>query len=435
MTSIGSFTPTYDANGNVLANPDHTYTWDADGKFISVDGATTVTYDALGRVVDYSYPSEVFYLPDGSQIFFKGQLARSAVLKLPGGAAVTYDSQNSGLINYAHADHLGSFRLVTTPTRTFVSSVAFAPFGEQYSGVNVGPYAEFTGQPERFGFDEYDFLYRQFSVEGRWVSPDPAGLAAVDPSDPRSWNRYAYVLNSPLIFIDPLGLCGESTTVSVSFPGGSNKPTNGSGPSCPGGSLFSGKFLPLSPPADGGGGGGGGGSGKLLLTLKGAYCSAVPSGSVTSVGGAIGTLGGATGSLDVVVNYQSGQISAFRSGGGFAGFNGEASAQVSQGLIWGNLGNNNSNYSGPFTNISGSVGPLGVTGSRSSGGMSAPLTFSGPFILSVTGGVSLFGPGTLTGSITTSSQPTPVGNLTSLSGLGGSNLADYVFYLLRSACR
>ncbi len=128
--------------------------------------------------------------------------------------------------------------------------------------------------------------------------------------------------------------------------------------------------------------------------------------------------GGVTGSLDVVVNYQSGQVSTFRSGGGFAGFNGGGSVQVSQGLIWGNLGNNNSKYSGPFTNASGSVGPLGVTVSRSSGGVRAALNFSGPFIVSVTGGVSLFGPATGTGSLITSSQPTPAGNLTSLSGLG-----------------
>src|SRR5258708_30692340 len=33
-----------------------------------------------------------------------------------------------------------------------------------------------------------------------------AGLAAVDPTSPQSWNRYAYVLNSPLILVDALGL-------------------------------------------------------------------------------------------------------------------------------------------------------------------------------------------------------------------------------------
>jgi hypothetical protein len=40
----------------------------------------------------------------------------------------------------------------------------------------------------------------------RFSSPDPAGLAAVDPSNPQSWNRYAYVSNNPSGFIDPTGL-------------------------------------------------------------------------------------------------------------------------------------------------------------------------------------------------------------------------------------
>jgi RHS repeat-associated protein len=52
----------------------------------------------------------------------------------------------------------------------------------------------------------YDFLFREYSMQGRWPSPDPAGLAAVDLSDPQSLDRYAYVLNDPLNLIDPLGL-------------------------------------------------------------------------------------------------------------------------------------------------------------------------------------------------------------------------------------
>ncbi|OLE97457.1 MAG: hypothetical protein AUG75_08110 [Cyanobacteria bacterium 13_1_20CM_4_61_6] len=49
--------------------------------------------------------------------------------------------------------------------------------------------------------------FRQYSSPiGRWMRPDPAGLAAVDPFNPQSWNRYVYVLNNPLAYRDPLGL-------------------------------------------------------------------------------------------------------------------------------------------------------------------------------------------------------------------------------------
>ncbi|HXJ95146.1 MAG TPA: RHS repeat-associated core domain-containing protein [Terriglobia bacterium] len=40
----------------------------------------------------------------------------------------------------------------------------------------------------------------------RWLTPDPAGLAAVDLTNPQSLNRYAYVLNNPTTLIDPSGL-------------------------------------------------------------------------------------------------------------------------------------------------------------------------------------------------------------------------------------
>ena len=66
---------------------------------------------------------------------------------------------------------------------------------------------DFTGEFRDTLPGLYDFLYREYSpVQGRWLSPDPAGMAAADPTNPQSWNRYAYVLNNPLSNVDPLGL-------------------------------------------------------------------------------------------------------------------------------------------------------------------------------------------------------------------------------------
>jgi RHS repeat-associated protein len=40
---------------------------------------------------------------------------------------------------------------------------------------------------------------------GLWMTTDPAGLDASSPSDPQSLNRSAYVGNSPINSVDPLG--------------------------------------------------------------------------------------------------------------------------------------------------------------------------------------------------------------------------------------
>ncbi len=86
------------------------------------------------------------------------------------------------------------------------SDTAIAPFGETYAQAGVTD-VSYTGQNQDTIAGDYDFPDREYeSVSGRWPSPDPAGLAAVDPSDPLTWNRYAYVRNSPLEDIDPLGL-------------------------------------------------------------------------------------------------------------------------------------------------------------------------------------------------------------------------------------
>jgi hypothetical protein len=47
---------------------------------------------------------------------------------------------------------------------------------------------------------------RLSTVQGRSSSPDPLGLAAMDLTNPQTFNLYFYVGNNPLSKVDPLGL-------------------------------------------------------------------------------------------------------------------------------------------------------------------------------------------------------------------------------------
>ncbi len=46
---------------------------------------------------------------------------------------------------------------------------------------------------------------------GRFMSPDPL-LSSGRPTNPQTWNRYAYALNNPVRIVDPTGLWGWSET-------------------------------------------------------------------------------------------------------------------------------------------------------------------------------------------------------------------------------
>lgn len=65
----------------------------------------------------------------------------------------------------------------------------------------------FTGDTQDTIAGTYDTPNRELNPnQGRWISPDPAGMGAVDPTNPQTWNRYAYVSNNPLSRVDLTGL-------------------------------------------------------------------------------------------------------------------------------------------------------------------------------------------------------------------------------------
>ena len=87
-----------------------------------------------------------------------------------------------------------------------------------------GPYVDnvnqkFTGQ-YRDTETLNDFFNARYYTAPlmRFLSADPASVAAVDPTDPQTWNAYAYVRNSPLVLVDPSGMdsCSQYSGSSAS---------------------------------------------------------------------------------------------------------------------------------------------------------------------------------------------------------------------------
>lgn len=206
---------TYDNNGNLINDGDHVYAFDVDSRPINVDGVITL-FDAFGRAVEQNHSgtyTQIVYSPSGNKFAFMNQQAvQQYVLPLAAGMKAVFNA--AGLQFFRHSDWLGTTRFSTTPTAGVYFDGGWAPYSESYAGGAPAGDRSFTGQTRETlpTSDLYDFLFRQYNaIQGRWMVPDPAGLAAVDIANPQTWNKYGYVGNQPLSNVDQMGLgpCGS----------------------------------------------------------------------------------------------------------------------------------------------------------------------------------------------------------------------------------
>jgi RHS repeat-associated protein len=248
----------------------------------------------------------------------------------------------------------------------------FSEGAPNVAGIELDPWGGETNrswnsfyQPHRYtslerGWTGDESLFRRHHVWfSRFAHPDPYD-GSYNSTDPQSFNRYAYVQNDPVNFVDPTGLewmcvtgdngerfCFDNTDPKQTVQIYANYGGRGGGGG--GGDLFGGNAS-IESGVEGGWDGGGGGilplnssggqSHPLLPTIKQKICGVIPSGRTVGASGALGLLGGPTGGGEVVINYNSGQSSAFAFGGAQVGWNGGASGSVFTGFVYGLNGNN-----------------------------------------------------------------------------------------------
>ena len=121
-------------------------------------------------------------------------------------------------IRYFHPDHLGSTALVTDEEGQVVERVEYKPFGDVHrrevrdpatgqlivanAASTVTPFS-FTGQRYDASTGLYFYNARYYDPQlGRFTQPD---TIVQNPSDPQNLNRYSYVRNNPIRFVDPSG--------------------------------------------------------------------------------------------------------------------------------------------------------------------------------------------------------------------------------------
>lgn len=208
---------TYDAAGNLTSDGlQHSYTYDAEGNVLQVDGGSTATYvydsgnhrvgsrtssnsyeyvyDAFGQQTSTWLTSQNFGV--GGRIYWDGK-------------QVAYRGANGGETMFQHQDYLGTERMRTTASGQVGSTESSLPFGDAFTkntnAISDPDTKQFAGQEYDSESSTDHAQFRQYSpLQGRWMSPDPYD-GSYDVTDPQSLNRYTYALNSPLAYVDPDG--------------------------------------------------------------------------------------------------------------------------------------------------------------------------------------------------------------------------------------
>ena len=222
-------TYTYDAAGNPLSDGATTFTWNAAGKLANtVNNAKThfYRYNALDQRITKNGPLSskfmFFYDSDGQLI---GEYRDNASTATPTDdwlvrqetiwledipvAVIRKPTATSPIqVYYIHADHLNTPRVIVNTANTIVWRWENThPFGASLPDEDPDGNAQLFEYHPRFPgqyFDKETNLhynyFRYYEPEtGRYVSPDPIGLAG-------GLNTYGYVEQNPLSFIDPYGL-------------------------------------------------------------------------------------------------------------------------------------------------------------------------------------------------------------------------------------
>lgn len=181
---------------------------------------TKYTYDAFGHRVRATLSSTPYdFIFNGGQAVDK-VTASSWVWGYAGGVpGITY---TNGTTYFDHGDSVGTARARSNVSGTSIETCTSLAFGDSQTctGTDESPqhFASLQGDSES---NLQRALFRQDSTtEGRWTVPDPSGLAAVTPTNPQTWNRYAYVANNPISNVDPSGLLVNDCEWDGCGPGG-----------------------------------------------------------------------------------------------------------------------------------------------------------------------------------------------------------------------
>ena len=212
VKSHGTTTYTYDANGSLTAKGTQTIKYDPEQRPILVqDGSnySRAAYDGDGvRRKRQDSNGTVHYLGGYERKLAGGSNSSDMVTKYYsaslGAMSRPVAFRRGGTLHWVGSDHLGGTVRIMDSSFTALDGMRYKPYGEDRdTGSSLNTDRKFTGQTEDETAGLYWYASRAYDPAiGRFVSPDSIVPA---PGNPQSLNRYSYVYNNPLKYVDPTG--------------------------------------------------------------------------------------------------------------------------------------------------------------------------------------------------------------------------------------
>ena len=203
----------HDLNGNMSSDGTNDYVHDAVNRLVTATvGSTTWTY-AYGpldrRMSKADGTNTIQYLYDNDRAVAEyngsGTLLRKYIygpgLDEPIMMIVPGDPNET--VYYYHADSQGTIIGLTNDSGAWVEKYAYTLYGKPAAASTIGNPYKYTGRRLDAETGLYYYRARYYDPHlRRFIETDPIGYAG-------GMNLYAYVGNSPLGFVDPLGLAGH----------------------------------------------------------------------------------------------------------------------------------------------------------------------------------------------------------------------------------
>ena len=228
VTTAGSNTYSYDANGSMISGAGRTTSWTSFNKPLSIDDSLSGNQTAFVYGPNRSRIQQNS-LTDGlttTTTYIGGSYERRSRLNQPdelvhyiragGGTVAIFTEIDDGQAltdktRYLHKDHLGSVESITDELGAVTEHLSYDAHGKRrltdwQAGTPAIPGETprgFTGHEHLDGVGLIHMNGRVYDPTlGRFLSADPNVQA---PSEAQSFNRYSYVNNNPLSYTDPSG--------------------------------------------------------------------------------------------------------------------------------------------------------------------------------------------------------------------------------------